>query len=451
MSTALTQSARFRRTLLGAIAVGVLSSLAAATTPTPARAAGDVPLPIAFYPFDEEPLGRTATDVIRGVPGEATLVGFGATDAAFAPGTVGNGICFNGSTQFARAPLPTGPGGARLNDFTVSAWVRVTQLNQSAGWETIVKNWGAAAGSFHLGRDGTGTQWSIQIGLVDALGNEIGGTPPWGREAKSATGLATAGEWVHVVSTVSSTDLRARLYVNGVEQTTGGGTSPAVFPAGGQLKQLEPAGGGAPLMSFGVKLNDAQTQPADPGNVPGWLNGCLDEIAFWDVALTPAQVLLIEQGGRAGTSLVDVTVDPPVIRPASTPTPQVDCTPDPVRAGETLTCVVSGGPADTEILWNVTVGTVRVGAGLTLDGDGAGVFTVAIPRSATGQDVIVELVEWAAPVPLGVVGGPVPGSVPAGNGPSPMPLGVLALTLGLPLLVSLTLRSGRRAVAGRSS
>jgi hypothetical protein len=442
MSTPSAQSARLRRAVIGAIAVGVLIPLVATTVPTSALADGALPPPIAYYPFDEEPSSRTATDEARG-DGAATLVGFAANDAAFAPGTVGNAICFNGVDQFARAPLPTGPGGARLTDFTVSAWVRITALNQSAGWETIVKNWGAAAGSFHLGRDGTGTQWSIQIGLVNADGSEIGGNPPWGREAKSAIGLATVGEWVHVVSTVSSTDLRARLYVNGVEQTTGGGTSPAQFPAGSQLKQLAPAGG-SPLMSFGVKLNDAQTAPADPNNIPGWLNGCLDEIAFWDVALTPAQVLLVEQGGRAGTSLVDVTVDPPVVTPIVTPTPQVDCTPDPVRAGETLTCVVSGGPSDTEILWNVTVGDVRFGAGLTLDGDGDGVFTIAIPRSATGQDATVELVEWAAPVVLGVVSGPVPGSVPAGKGP--VPVGV-ALLLAALVSVAGAVLVGRRVLA----
>jgi hypothetical protein len=46
----------------------------------------------------------------------------------------------------------------------------------------------------------------------------------------------------------------------------------------------------------------------------------------------------------------------------------------------------------------------------------------------------VELVEWLAPVSLGVVGGPVPTSVPSGGGPVPVwSLVMLALTGGLVL------------------
>lgn len=60
------------------------------------------------------------------------------------------------------------------------------------------------------------------------------------------------------------------------------------------------------LMSFGVKLNDLQNGIGSP---PGWLNGCLDEIAFWNVALSEAQVDSIIDNGGAAPSPFTITYD----------------------------------------------------------------------------------------------------------------------------------------------
>jgi hypothetical protein len=69
---------------------------------------------------------------------------------------------------------------------------------------------------------------------------------------------------------------------------------------------------------------------------------------------------------------------------------------------------------------------------VTLDADGNGTFSFAVPSAALGQELTVELVAWLAPAPLGVVGGPVPTSVPAGGGPMPVwPFVMLALAGGL--------------------
>jgi len=73
---------------------------------------------------------------------------------------------------------------------------------------------------------------------------------------------------------------------------------------------------------------------------------------------------------------------------------------------------------------------------VTLDAEGSGEFTFVVPATALGQELTVELVEWLAPLPPGVVGGPVPTSVPSGGGPAPAPvwsLLLLAATVGLVL------------------
>ena len=51
-----------------------------------------------------------------------------------------------------------------------------------------------------------------------------------------------------------------------------------------------------------------------------------------------------------------------------------------------------------------------------------------------GRELTVELVEWLEPLSLGVVGGPVPLSVPSGGGPVRVwPLVLLAVAGGLVL------------------
>jgi MYXO-CTERM domain-containing protein len=57
--------------------------------------------------------------------------------------------------------------------------------------------------------------------------------------------------------------------------------------------------------------------------------------------------------------------------------------------------------------------------GVTLDASGAGTFSFNVPAAALGEELTVELVAWTAPMSLGTVGGPMPSSVPSGEGPVP--------------------------------
>jgi hypothetical protein len=105
---------------------------------------------------------------------------------------------------------------------------------------------------------------------------------------------------------------------------------------------------------------------------------------------------------------------------ASTPAASglaVACTPIAPRVGVVVTCSVSGGEPGVEILWRAAYNPTFAGEGVTLDASGSGTFSFTIPAAALGENVTVELVEWLALVSLGVAGGPVPSSVPSGQGP----------------------------------
>jgi hypothetical protein len=97
--------------------------------------------------------------------------------------------------------------------------------------------------------------------------------------------------------------------------------------------------------------------------------------------------------------------------------PTLSCSPLPVSAGGTVTCTVSGADAGIDILWRAAYNPTFAEAGVRIGADGTGTFAFVVPDAALGDELTVELVEWAAPVSLGVVGVPVPGSVPAGEGP----------------------------------
>ena len=116
-----------------------------------------------------------------------------------------------------------------------------------------------------------------------------------------------------------------------------------------------------------------------------------------------------------------------------------------IATGAQVTCMVSGGEPGIDILWQAAFNPVFASAGVTLDAAGAGTFSFTIPAAALGQDVTVELVEWLAPASLGVVGGPVPASVPAGEGPT-VPVG--HSVFGLLAAVGAVVAVRRQAVTG---
>jgi hypothetical protein len=122
----------------------------------------------------------------------------------------------------------------------------------------------------------------------------------------------------------------------------------------------------------------------------------------------------------------------------------LDCRPDPVRAGELVTCDVTGGDPGIDILWRASIDGAFAGTGVTLDRDGRGTFTFLAPRDADGRTILVELVDWNVAATVGVVGTALPARIPAGEGPAgrASAAGLLSLALAAAALL------GRRLTVG---
>jgi hypothetical protein len=380
---------RLRRAAVGSVAAGVLLSFVATTAQAPALADGALPPPISFYPFDDE----SSADEAR-ADGAATLVGFADERCGIRSrhrrgrhllrrrDAVRDGAAPDRSWRCAADRLH----GVRMGeDHCVRPGPLVRRVPESCRLGDDRQELGRSGG---LVPSGSGRDQHVVEHLhrsrerrweSDRWRSLVGSR--WRSQASGSR--PQAAEWVHVVSTVSSTDLRARLYVNGVEQTSAaGGTSPARVPC---RQRAQAAGSRRRGRSTHVLRGQAQRR-ADGSSGPGGHPGLAERLPRRDRVLGRRAHPRAGPPHRAGRSRRHVArrrdgrssgrhagrhADPAGRLHAG-----------PVRAGEVLTCVVSGGPSDAEILWSLTVGDLQFGAGLMLDQDGAGVFTVAIPRSA---------------------------------------------------------------------
>jgi hypothetical protein len=203
-------------------------------------------------------------------------------------------------------------------------------------------------------------------------------------------------------------------------------------------------------VAIGAPLNDATGNDAGHVRVYGWNGNAWvqvgDDIGGEIVgSQSGMDVSLSSDGSRvavgaaltgAGRARVWSIVAAITASPSLPSDPVMACSLLPPVVGASVTCTVTGGEAGIDILWRAAHNPVFAEAGVTLDATGAGEFSFVVPPEAFGQDLTVELVEWLAPVSLGVAAGPVPTSIPSGGGPGPLrPLVILGLAAALAVLL----------------
>lgn len=186
---------------------------------------------------------------------------------------------------------------------------------------------------------------------------------------------------------------------------------------------------------FGGAVTYAVTSGSLPAGLT--LNTATGVVNGTPTGVGASTVTITGTGGTSGsaTATVSFTISEPTPTPAErTPQIALDCTPHPVAVGVTVTCDVSIGDANIDILWSATtVSGVVASRGVTLDASGAGTFAFVAPSGA--ESIEVELVAWGVSNSVRVVGGLVPTAVPAGEGRGgtlpAVPLLAVATVLGL--------------------
>jgi hypothetical protein len=209
--------------------------------------------------------------------------------------------------------------------------------------------------------------------------------------------------------------------------TISGGT---VTAKGGQFAAGIGGGGFGSAGTILISGGDVTAVRGAP--VPSWfaIGGGTGE-SEGTVTLGPG-ALRVDDGG---TSTVTFPSVPVPTASNSAPRVALTCVPSPLRAGALVSCTIAGGDPGSDILWRAAAdGAVFAAQAAALDASGSGTFTFMVPDAALGAELTVELVEWQVPISLGVVGGPVPTSVPSGGGPGPVwPFVMLAIAGGLVL------------------
>lgn len=215
---------------------------AATSTPTPtptSTPAGGAP--IGFWRLDETS-GTSAADSSGNNKTGTTSGG-----TAWVAAKVNNGLSFNGTNSYLNIPDSFDPTA-----YSVALWVKPSVTSAQSIWVRTDAN-------------GPTASWSHQLG-INASGKFE--AYMWDGAAKTVTGTTTAqaNTWYYIALTAANSG-QMKLYVNGQAEGTAAGIG-SMWTGGDRYWAGSNSGGGK-----------------------GWLNGVIDEVKIYNVALSSTDVL----------------------------------------------------------------------------------------------------------------------------------------------------------------
>ena len=219
---------------------------------------------IAYWPLDEGE-GTLAADIVGGFDGQITggnwvMPGYAGTAAYQGSG--------GDEMNCGAGPSPT------TEDLSLAWWI----IDNHVEYGTIMDKSVAGSGyGYNVLVRGAGEDSPLRF-RIGGWQDTYGG---WGAECRLPAGAYNDGEWVHIVCTYDSATDIASIYVNG-ELPANGAYNPKTGITGpnGYCQGVNNVD--APLSSRGGQEN---------------FDGVLDEVAIWDHALTPDEVMAVFQSG----------------------------------------------------------------------------------------------------------------------------------------------------------
>jgi hypothetical protein len=272
--------------------------------------------PLAYYRFNDS-LVRTNLNLNSGSLGSAGDATNLNTHPVGGGAIAGNRDAATYFDSTARTIVPWNPAlnPNESNDFTVEGWFNPSgdkTFGAFAGPSPIMNRFSGAAinrtGWVYFQRspstnynnpDGVGWNFRTYTGVGSDVGMSITSQVPY-----------RLGEWQYVVTVWDGAAQKATMYINGTNVVSGTNTSsdPNAYIANTNETGQPDAPSGSAGFSIGAYNN------TDPGSDP--FMGAVDEVAFYNKKLTPAQILAHYQAGtnynRTEPYNVVITGDGPV-------------------------------------------------------------------------------------------------------------------------------------------
>lgn len=248
--------------------------------------------------------------------------------------------------------------------------------------------------------------------------------------------LGTSGSPL-IVNAIDGSAYNANSQYFGHPVTTGA-TATTVSP---RSTPLEPFAYVHAIASGGVTFDRIVLSQGDPTN-PSNFGFEFDNLAVATTCPLDPSLVVIDD------DLIDPTFEQAFLASrtitAQPARPVLSCSPDPVAPEATVTCEVSDGPVDHEILWRAMLSETFASRGVLLDAAGRGTFTFVAPAGSAGRTIDVELVGWETATTVAVTS-LVPTGVAAGAGPripaASLTGAVLALLIGTGIAARTTARA----------
>jgi hypothetical protein len=193
---------------------------------------------VAFWPLD-------------GSYGSLSPVG----DPAFVDGHNGQGVAFNGTSQYLDAGKPVLD---TASDYSAAAWVKLDKAD--GAFQTVISQDGPSNSDFYLQYSGADQKFAMSFAGVRAL----------------ASFKPTVGQWYHLVGVRDTVKGELRLYVDGALAGTASACLPQAAPTGNTLIGRGKYGG----------------NPVD------YLDGTVDQVHLYDRALSGDEIKQLYDSGQ---------------------------------------------------------------------------------------------------------------------------------------------------------
>lgn len=283
---------------------------------------------------------------------------------------INRAVVFDTSTDYLHKPSPTNIDASN-NEFTVSFWAKYDEMPSTLGYSSSLIRFqsldgpGGNSPTVYLNSVYSGSNNYITAYTYNQDGSAYSAYTTYG-----SSSILTTNQWFHIVYTYTNDSSRGIFYLNGQNAKYGDNNREFINPTLVQPNRY---------ITVGNSYNGARYG----------FRGTIDEIGYWNRALTPAEVLLLYNNGN-GLAYPFTGETGPTSPPTVTTSPITDVSIHTATGGGNVTHDGSIALTYRGICWSTSTNpTISVADGSTSNGSGTGVFTSYLTNLLPGTQYYV--------------------------------------------------------------